>query len=212
MGVVVLAATGAVAVASSSAAADPLPVVVTASDASMRYGGDLPTVEPSYSGLPDGSDATDLVAAPTCTAHPVSGHTSCAGAVDPRYAFTYVTGSLAVEPTALTVLASDEEWEMSDELPVPTPSYDGLVAGDSGPATPPVCVADEATWRTSCSGAADPHYSIRYVDGRLSGFLLGPEPLAPTEGGGADPAGPVVAAPTGVRAPAPIAVLPSTGR
>src|SRR5690606_33721375 len=52
--------------------------------------------------------------------------------------------------------------------PTPEPIYDGLVNGDSEPATPPTCTADAATNRTHCAGAADPNYTISYADGALT--------------------------------------------
>ena len=85
----------------TSAAGDftvnPAPLTVTASSGSMNYGSTPPTVTPTYSGFVNDETPSSLTTQPTCSttatsASPVSGNpysTSCDGAVDPDYSFSY---------------------------------------------------------------------------------------------------------------------------
>lgn len=193
-------------------AADPAEITVTATDATMAYGADAPPVSPSYAGFPVGSDASDLAVPPTCSADVAAGTTTCTGAQDPRYTFSYLPGALTVTPAPLTITASDVTWVDDDTSEQPVPEYDGLVAGDLAPATPPTCSADPGTHTTSCAGAADPHYAISYRTGLLRVVQLAPAPVVDL---GAAPVADGVGSPShGPRASAvapPVAVLPNTG-
>ena len=92
----------------------PAPLTVTASNASMSYGGTPPTIAPAYSGFVNGDTASSLTTTPTCSttatsASPVAGSpysSSCTGAVDANYSFAYVPGAVTVNPAPLTVTAS----------------------------------------------------------------------------------------------------------
>ena len=102
----------------TSAAGDftinPAPLTVTASSGSMNYGNTPPTITPTYSGFVNNETPSSLTTQPTCSttatsASPVSGNpysTSCDGAVDPDYSFSYFAGSMTVTPAALTITAS----------------------------------------------------------------------------------------------------------
>jgi hypothetical protein len=78
------------------------PLTITASSATMTYGGVVPTITPSYSGFVNGQNASSLTTQPTCSTTATSGSapgsypSSCTGAVDPNYAISYVSGSVAV--------------------------------------------------------------------------------------------------------------------
>ena len=66
----------------------------------------LPTITPAYSGFVNGNTASSLTTQPTCStaatsSSPVLGSpyaSSCGGAVDPNYAFSYLDGSVTVTP------------------------------------------------------------------------------------------------------------------
>ena len=87
-------------------------VVVTASSASMTYGGSVPAVSASYSGFVNGDTAASLATPPTCStaatsSSPVGPYaSSCSGAADPDYSFSYVNGSVEVDPAPLSIAAS----------------------------------------------------------------------------------------------------------
>ncbi|HUI05158.1 MAG TPA: MBG domain-containing protein, partial [Acidimicrobiales bacterium] len=156
-------------------------VVVTASSGSMTYGGSVPAVGPSYSGFVNGDDASSLTTAPTCSttassSSPVGSYTSsCSGAVDPNYSFSYVDGSVQVNPAPLTVAASSSSMTYGGSTPVILPLYSGFVNGDNAASltTQPTCSTTAGssspvgTYPSSCSGASDTNYTITYVNGAV---------------------------------------------
>jgi hypothetical protein len=97
---------------------------------------------------------------------------------DSKYAAAQpVTRSFSVSPAQLIITAASLTVGYGDAVPAITASYSGFVNGDNsasltaGPAcnttyTPTSPIG--STFPTSCSGAADPNYSIQYVAGTLS--------------------------------------------
>ena len=103
----------------------------------MTYGGSTPAVTPSYSGFVNGDTARSLTTAPTCSTAATSSSSvgtydsSCSGAVDPNYTFSYVDGSVQVNPAPLTIAASfglDDLRRLDADDPA---SYSGFVNGDT---------------------------------------------------------------------------------
>ena len=92
----------------------PAPLVITASSATMSYGGTAPDIAPSYSGFLPGDNATSLTAQPQCTTTATSTSnvgsypTTCSGAADPNYSISYQAGTLKVVPAVLTVTATSQ--------------------------------------------------------------------------------------------------------
>ncbi|MGD1104528.1 MAG: protease pro-enzyme activation domain-containing protein, partial [Terriglobia bacterium] len=113
------------------------PLVITASSASMTYGGTPPTITPSYSGFVNGDTASSLTTQPTCsttaTAHsPVGSYpSSCSGAVDPNYSFTYVPGNVTVGKASLTITASSTSMTYGGTAPAVTPIYSAFAGSDT---------------------------------------------------------------------------------
>ena len=155
----------------------PADLEITASDDTFVYGGTVPTITPSYDGLQAGDTAP--ATPPTCstTATDTSDvgfyPSSCSGAVDANYTISYVDGSVEITPADLEITASDDTFVYGGTVPTITPSYDGLQAGDTAPATPPTCsttatdTSDVGFYPSSCSGAVDANYTISYVDGSV---------------------------------------------
>ena len=155
-----------------------VPVVVTASSATSVYGSDAAEIQATYSGLVNGDTAP--ATAPECTtdatsSSPVGTYTSsCSGAADPNYTFTYVDGSVDVTPAPATVIASSASVAFGDAIPAITASYSGLVNGDTAPATAPLCGTDatqgapSGTYTSTCAGAADPNYTFGYTNGTVT--------------------------------------------
>ena len=85
------------------------PLTVTAGSPSVSYGAAVPIITPTYSGWQNGNTASSLTTAPTCsttyttTSAPGSYASSCSGAVDPNYTFTYVAGTVTVSKATPTV-------------------------------------------------------------------------------------------------------------
>ncbi len=80
----------------------PVPLTITASSATMTYGGTVPTITPSYNGFVNGDTAASLSSAPVCTTTATSASlpgtyaSSCSGAVDSNYTIGYTAGTVTV--------------------------------------------------------------------------------------------------------------------
>lgn len=86
----------------------PAPLIITASSATMSYGGAVPTITPSYSGFVNGDTPASLTTQPTCTTTAKSTSpagiypSTCTGAVDPNYAISYKAGTVTVGALEIT--------------------------------------------------------------------------------------------------------------
>jgi hypothetical protein len=172
----------------------PAALTITASSPTITYDGSVPAITPDYAGLVNGDKAPTTPPACTSTA-PANGAagtytTSCTGAADADYSITYKPGTLTITKAPLTITASSPTITYDGSVPAVAPTYSGLMHGDTAPAAPPTCSStapssgDAGTYTTSCSGAADPNYSITYKTGTLT---INPAALTIT----ADDKGPV---------------------
>ncbi len=172
----------------------PAPVVVTASSAYVIYGGTVPAVTASVSGLQNGEGASVLGSGLLCTtaaasSSPVGTYgTSCSGAADPNYAITYVDGSVSVTRAALTVTASSGSMTYGANPPAVTPTVSGLQNGEEPTvlagltcSTTASAASPVGSYDSSCSGAVDANYTISYVDGSVT---VSPAPLTLTASSG----------------------------
>ncbi len=167
----------------------PAPLVVTASSASITYGGASPVIQPTYSGFVNGDDATSLTTAPTCSTvvtsvSPVGAYGStCSGAVDPNYSFNYVDGTVSVGAASITVTASSGSMVYAGSVPSVTASVAGLQNGETATVlgsgltctTTASSASPVGSYPTSCSGAADANYTVTYVAGSI---VVGPASLS----------------------------------
>jgi hypothetical protein len=173
----------------------PASITVAASSPSMTYGGTVPVITAKYVGFVNGQSPAVLTERPECSAahvtrqtHVGTYNTGCSGAVDANYSFTYRTGSLTVNAATLTVTAVSTFMLVGGSVPQIVPLYSGFVLGqdESNLTVEPHCSTTatpssrEGVYPTACSGAVDPNYSIRYVDGRLT---VGENPGYRLEGG-----------------------------
>ncbi len=159
-------------------------LTITASNASVTYGGAVPSVTPSYSGFVNGDTAAVLTTGPTCsTAYTATSAvgttpaTSCTGAAAANYTIDYVPGTVTIDPAALTVTASSTTVTYGDAAPTIAPSYSGFLNGDTSAVltTAPICStaytptsAVGTTPATSCTGATAANYTISYVPGTVT--------------------------------------------
>lgn len=104
-----------------------------------------------------------------------------------------IPASVAVTPVPLTIAADDQTKPYGFFDPILTVTYAGLTNGDTAPATAPTCSIPGphedvvgSPYAITCSGAADPNYTITYVDGALT---VTPVPLAITADDQTKPAG-----------------------
>jgi alpha-tubulin suppressor-like RCC1 family protein len=169
----------------------PVTLSITASSALISYGDPVPTITPAYAGFVNGDTAASLTTAPTCSttvtsSSPVGSYPStCSGAVDSNYAISYIAGSVQVGPAPLTVIASSDSITYGGAAPVITAAYSGFVNGDTAASlttlpsctTPVTSVSAVGTYDTTCSGAADPNYTISYTDGSVQ---VGPASITVT--------------------------------
>ena len=157
---------------------------------------------PIYSGLTGGDTPESLARRPTCRTQglptwpwefpgrplawpptpperydPVGTYTnSCSGAVDPKYAFTYVTGTLTIIPAPLTITGRNATITQGEPIPPLTAIYSGFVPGE-GPqdltgrltcTTTATSSSPAGTYPITCSGQSSINYVITYVPGTLT--------------------------------------------
>jgi CSLREA domain-containing protein len=169
----------------------PASLTITADNKSKGYGAALPTLTASYAGLVNGDASASLTKLPalsttvTATSHVSSYPITASGAVDGDYSISYVAGTLAVTPAALTISADNKSKIYGAALPTLTASYAGLVNGDtsasltklSALSTTATATSAVGSYSISASGASDADYSITYQSGSLS---VTPAPLTIT--------------------------------
>ncbi len=91
---------------------NPAPLTITASSATMIYGGTPPAITPIYSGFVNGDTAATLTTPPICstTATSASGvgsyPSTCTGAADLNYNITFVSGVVTVSVEAAGLVSS----------------------------------------------------------------------------------------------------------
>jgi hypothetical protein len=90
---------------------------VTASSATVSYGAAVPVITPSYSGWVNNQNSASLTTQPSCSttytttsAAGSSQTTSCSGAVDANYAFTYVPGTVKVTQATAAMTDATITW------------------------------------------------------------------------------------------------------
>ncbi len=165
-----------------------LPLTISASSASMTYGGTVPVITPSYtygSVVNAATPPSGLTTPPTCSttatsSSPVGAYPStCSGAAAANYTISYTAGSVTVSAAPLTITAGSASMTFGGIVPTITPSYTygGVVNSatpPSGLTTPPTCSttatssSPASTYPTTCAGAVDSNYTISYVGGVLT--------------------------------------------
>jgi PKD repeat protein len=175
----------------------PAPLTITADNQSMVYGGTLPTLTATYTGLVNGDTPatfnTSPNSPPSLTTVPATSHAgsytiTIAGGSDPDYTITLANGTLTITPAPLTITADNQNMTYGGTLPTLTATFTGLVNGDTAatfntsPNSPPVFSTVPATshagsYAISVSGATDADYSITFAAGTLT---INPAPLSIT--------------------------------
>ncbi|HTT90874.1 MAG TPA: MBG domain-containing protein [Acidimicrobiales bacterium] len=168
-------------------------LIITATSATMSYGGPAPVISPTYGGFVDGDTPASLTTPPTCSTAATSSSSpgtysaTCSGATDPNYAIGYVAGTVTVAPAPLTVTASSATFTYGGTVPVITPSYSGFVNGDTAASltTAPTCSTSATsssapgTYPSLCTGAVDANYTVSYVAGTVIVSAASTPSLAP---------------------------------
>ncbi len=124
---------------------------------------------------------------------------SCGGATlsgtngaDYVIVYTSAAGDFTINPAPLTVTASSPTMNYGGTVPTITPLYSGFKSGDSASSlsVQPTCsttatsssTPSPPTYASSCSGAADPNYTITYVAGAVTINDPPPPPTPATHG------------------------------
>jgi hypothetical protein len=164
--------------ASGDLVVNPAPLTITASSATMTYGGTPPAITVSYSGFVNGDTAASLTSAPTCTTSASTTSnvgtypSSCSGAVDANYTISYVAGSVTVGPAPLTVAADNQSRPFGSANHGLTTTISGFVNGDAAAVVlgMPSCTTAAAQYSPGGS------YPIVCIQGTLSAanYTFGP--------------------------------------
>ncbi len=166
----------------------PAVLTIAADNKTMIYGGAVPTLSDTFTGLVNGDTPATFDDSPngppTLTTSPATSHTgqyaiSVGGAVDPNYTISYLNGMLTINPAPLTISADNKTMVQDTSLPTLTATYTGLVNGDTpatfnaNPNDPPSLKTVPANsppgnYAITIGGAADADYTIAFVDGSLA--------------------------------------------
>ena len=151
-------------------------LTITAGSTSWTYGGSVVLPTPLYTTDKD-PIIPPLATAPTCTtaansSSPVGTYPiTCTGAVDPRFdPINYVDGTVTVNKAPVVVTADNKSIVLGSTLPTFTFTTSPVVTLGTAPIceSPTANVNVVGAYPITCSGGADPHYTISYVAGTLS--------------------------------------------
>jgi MBG domain (YGX type) len=167
----------------------PAVLEIGADSKTMTYGGKLPVLTVTYTGLVNGNTGATFATHPntapklsTVAATSQVGQyaITVSGATDPDYTITYVRGTLTINPARLTITAVSETITVGSALPPLAVTYTGLVDGDtlatfatSHHKPPKLSTTAKAkspigTYVITVAAAYDPDYVITYVYGTLT--------------------------------------------
>jgi hypothetical protein len=154
---------------------DPVPLTVTAANASREYGEENPILQLSYSGFINGDDESALKTIPTArtsatkTSNVGEYPITVSGGKATNYTFVYEPGVLTVTKAPLSAMVNDVTKVYGSQNPAFTIDYYGLKNGETSPAwtTQPTFQTD-ATQSSSVG-----EYAIRAVNGVPINYDLG---------------------------------------
>ncbi|GGB00132.1 beta strand repeat-containing protein [Puia dinghuensis] len=161
---------------------NPVPLKITANDASMTYGAVVPALTVTYSGFVNGDGPGSLTTPPTITTTATSSSPTgnypitATSAVDPSYTITYQAGMMTVGKATLTVTADNKTMPLGGPLPTLTVSYSGFVNGDnasslsSQPSATTTAHANSpaGTYPITPGGGGSNNYTFTFVNGTLT--------------------------------------------
>ena len=158
----------------------PVPLAVTANDASRAYGQTNPVFTATYIGFVNG-ETNDVLGGAlvfTCSADtnsPVGTYTiEPSGLTAANYSITFSNGTLTVKPYALTVTADDKDKIYGETDPAFTVSYSGFVDGQDASVLEGTLAISRAAgedvggYAITPSGLSSTNYAITYAAGTLT--------------------------------------------
>ena len=155
-------------------------LTVTPVNQVMTYGGAVPALTYTVTGLPDGQtlDTGATCVVPGMVAPPVGTHLiSCSGAAKVFFGITYDSATLTVNPAPLTIISDNKSMGAGSRMPPLTASYFGFVNGDtaatalSGLPTltlPTGFDGAPGTYTITVAPVTAPNYSIVSLGGQLT--------------------------------------------
>jgi filamentous hemagglutinin family protein len=159
----------------------PVPLLITANDASRTYGSTSVNFSATFTGLLNGDSsaavsglkfATAATAASGVGAYPITPSGASAG----NYTISYANGTLTISPAPLTVTANSVSRTYGSPNPDFNASLSGLVNGDSASLVSGIQLQTAATSGSGVGtyainawgGIAGPNYRLVYVPGSLT--------------------------------------------
>jgi probable HAF family extracellular repeat protein len=164
---------------------NPAALTVAAASQSMTYGGTVPVLTYSITGYVNADTSSVVSGSASCTTaatlssqvgtYPIN--CTLGSLAANNYSFSFVNGTLAVDPAVLTVTADNQTMSYGAPIPVLTYTVAGLVNADTPSVIAGVSCTSTAgshpavgTYSISCSGGTAANYSIVYVTGTLTVF------------------------------------------
>jgi hypothetical protein len=166
-----------------SASITPAPLTVVANPATMTYGGVVPTLTDTISGLVGGETADMALSGALATTATSSSHVGsypitqgALTAVNGNYSISFTSANLSVTPAPLLITANDASKVYGAPVPSLTASYGGFVNGDTAASLstrPTLTMLATATspvgaYGINAAGASSGDYLISYVPGTLA--------------------------------------------
>ena len=149
----------------------PASLTVTANDVSHAYGGS-PSYSATYQGLVNGERAlSGLRFAGAPAGAGVGKYPIVPSGSDPDYAITFVNGTETLTPAPLKITADNQTRSYGNPSPVYTLTFAGLQNGDTRASLGALKVTGAparsgvGAYPITPSGAANPNYTITYVNG-----------------------------------------------
>jgi filamentous hemagglutinin family protein len=179
-----MASNYAIAYVNGTLTVTPAALTISANNASRLYGSTNPAFAASYNGLVNG-DTSSVVSGLSLTSNATTASNvgtyaiTGAGAMATNYAISYVQGTLAITPAALTIAVNDASRLYGSTNPSFSASYTGFVNGDTAASLGGLAFSSAATSANVGSyainaSANDANYIITYQSGTLQ---VTPAPL-----------------------------------
>lgn len=161
---------------------------VKANNATMDYGGPMPTYSYTYSGFVNGDDESAIATKPSIATEATVKSDAGTYAINPEgaqaknYDFSYTAGTLTINKRILNVKANSASRMYGEENPTFTIEYDGFVNNETKDvlevepivSTTATVQSKTGTYDIVVSGGRSANYAMTYQNGQLT---ITPRPL-----------------------------------
>jgi autotransporter-associated beta strand protein len=155
---------------------------VSAGNQSMTYGGAVPSLTFTASGLVNGNTAGSVLSGSLATSGSSSSHAGIylisqgTLTATSNYVIAFAAGSLTISPAPLSITANDASAIFGAPFPTLSASYSGFVNGDTAVSLTTAAIltttattsSPAAQYPIQVAGAASPDYAITFHPGTLS--------------------------------------------